>query len=206
LLGVHLFQKTVSCSHLFAVATERQFCPEALDIVTPNIQRIDTLWTRNEASSRMFGQFSLAKAAILASLASVSLAQTSTTCNPLSGMCLYSNLFKDPRLIVATASCPADTGSTSATINTDFRNAKGLPAGWGLINAGSVSYDSNGANIILQNQGDSPIIQTDAYFLFGSFEVIVKAATGTGIVSSIVLLSDDLDEVDWVRINFETSF
>jgi len=33
--------------------------------------------------------------------------------------------------------------------------------------------------------------------LFGSLEVKMRAAGGQGIVSSVVLLSDDLDEIDW---------
>jgi hypothetical protein len=68
-----------------------------------------------------------------------------------------------------------------------------------LTNAGSVTYDGNGANLILAKQGDSPTLQSNFYFLFGSFEVKARASPGQGIVSSMVLLSDDLDEVDWVR-------
>ena len=33
--------------------------------------------------------------------------------------------------------------------------------------------------------------------MFGKLEVSVKAASGAGIVSSVVLQSDDLDEIDW---------
>ncbi|KAL8827441.1 MAG: hypothetical protein Q9191_003189, partial [Dirinaria sp. TL-2023a] len=40
-------------------------------------------------------------------------------------------------------------------------------------------------------------MSTDFAFFFGRVEYVVKAAAGTGIVSSMVLLSDDLDEVDW---------
>lgn len=45
---------------------------------------------------------------------------------------------------------------------------------------------------------DAPTMQTDFYFFFGLVEVTMKAASGTGIVSSIVMESDDLDEFDWV--------
>lgn len=41
------------------------------------------------------------------------------------------------------------------------------------------------------------IIPQDFYFLFGRVDVKLKASTGTGIVSSVVLESDDLDEIDW---------
>lgn len=33
--------------------------------------------------------------------------------------------------------------------------------------------------------------------MFGRVEMVIKAAPGTGIVSSGVLQSDDLDEIDW---------
>jgi beta-glucanase (GH16 family) len=33
--------------------------------------------------------------------------------------------------------------------------------------------------------------------MFGKVEVTLKAAPGAGIVSSVVLQSDDLDEIDW---------
>lgn len=40
-------------------------------------------------------------------------------------------------------------------------------------------------------------MRTNFNFFFGRVEYVVKAAPGTGIISSMVLLSDDLDEVDW---------
>jgi hypothetical protein len=33
--------------------------------------------------------------------------------------------------------------------------------------------------------------------MFGKVEAVVKAAPGAGIVSSVVLQSDDRDEIDW---------
>jgi hypothetical protein len=65
--------------------------------------------------------------------------------------------------------------------------------------SGSVSYGSNGAQFTVAKKGDAPTIETGFYFFFGTAEVKMQAAPGTGIVSSIVLESDDLDEVDWVR-------
>jgi beta-glucanase (GH16 family) len=35
------------------------------------------------------------------------------------------------------------------------------------------------------------------YIMFGKVEISVKAAPGAGIVSSFVLQSDTLDEIDW---------
>jgi beta-glucanase (GH16 family) len=50
---------------------------------------------------------------------------------------------------------------------------------------------------VLAKQGDNPTIQTDGYMFFGTFSVTMRAAGGQGIISSLILLSDDLDEVDW---------
>ena len=107
-----------------------------------------------------------------------SLAQTSTTCNP------------------TTAECPADTALSSSTYSVDFTS--GAPkSGWNTT-AGTVNYGSNGAEFTINKEGDSPTIETDFYIFFGQIEVSLMAANGTGIVSSIVMESDDLDEVDWV--------
>jgi hypothetical protein len=35
--------------------------------------------------------------------------------------------------------------------------------------------------------------------MFGYFEVVMRAANGTGIISTAILESDDLDEIDWVN-------
>lgn len=91
--------------------------------------------------------------------------------------------------------CPADTGLTSSTFSSDFTT--GSSTGWNTI-YGSITYGSNGAEFIITEEGDAPTIETEFYFFFGLVEVTMTAANGTGIVSSIVMESDDLDEVDWV--------
>lgn len=63
--------------------------------------------------------------------------------------------------------------------------------------AGTINYATNGAEFTVAAKGDSPTIQSNFYFFFGAVEVHMRAATGQGIISSIVLESDDLDEVDW---------
>ncbi len=63
--------------------------------------------------------------------------------------------------------------------------------------AGSVTYGDNGAEFTINQRFDSPTVQSNFYIFFGQVEVIMQAATGTGIISSMVLESDDLDEVDW---------
>lgn len=49
----------------------------------------------------------------------------------------------------------------------------------------------------MAKQGDSPLIQSNWYIMFGRVDLVIKAAPGQGIVSSAVLESDDLDEIDW---------
>ena len=67
---------------------------------------------------------------------------------------------------------------------------------------GDVSFDDQGAAFVLAKQGDAPTIETENYFLFGNVEVKMKVAPGTGVVSSIVMESDDLDEIDWVCFSY----
>jgi hypothetical protein len=128
-------------------------------------------------SSRSF----LASAVVL--LASSALfqhaaAQTTTDCQPLN-----------------TTNCPADpafgmdyTFHFNATPSTDT---------WETT-AGSVTYDvNNGATFTINKQGDSPTIRSKFYYFFGRTEIWLKTAPGTGIISSLMMLSDDLDEIDW---------
>ncbi|KAH6855443.1 concanavalin A-like lectin/glucanase domain-containing protein [Chaetomium sp. MPI-CAGE-AT-0009] len=61
-----------------------------------------------------------------------------------------------------------------------------------------VTYDSeNGAGFRITNMGDSPTIRSKFYYFWGRTEVHLKAAKGTGVISSIMMLSDNLDEIDW---------
>ncbi|KAK2074928.1 hypothetical protein P8C59_009098 [Phyllachora maydis] len=66
------------------------------------------------------------------------------------------------------------------------------------VTAGEPIFDvNNGATFTIKKQGDSPTIRTKFYYFFGRTEVWMKTAPGTGIISSVMTLSDDLDEVDW---------
>ncbi|KAK7532585.1 cell wall glucanase [Phyllosticta citricarpa] len=62
---------------------------------------------------------------------------------------------------------------------------------------GPVSYGSGGASFTIQKSGDSPMITSKWYIMFGKVEFVLKAAPGKGIVSSAVLQSDVKDEIDF---------
>lgn len=71
---------------------------------------------------------------------------------------------------------------------------------------GPMTYDNDaGATFTIKKQGDSPTIRTKFYIFFGRIEFSLKAASGKGIVSSMMMLSDNLDEIDWEFIGTNTS-
>ncbi|KAI1033814.1 hypothetical protein LB503_010955 [Fusarium chuoi] len=114
----------------------------------------------------------------LAGLFASAAAQTYSSCNPMKKTC-------DP-----------NKGLASSSYSVDF--TKGADDdNWEGTGHGTVKYTSDGAEFTVAKQGDSPTIQSKWYMFFGRMEVHLKAAPGTGIVSSVVLLSDVLDEVDW---------
>ncbi|KAF5575797.1 murein transglycosylase [Fusarium pseudoanthophilum] len=114
----------------------------------------------------------------LAGLFASAAAQTYSECNPMK------------------KTCSADKGLASSSYSVDF--TKGADDdNWEGTGHGTVKYTSDGAEFTVSKQGDSPTIQSKWYMFFGRMEVHLKAAPGTGIVSSVVLLSDVLDEVDW---------
>ncbi|KOS46928.1 hypothetical protein ACN38_g2121 [Penicillium nordicum] len=111
--------------------------------------------------------------------------QTYTDCNPMK------------------KTCPANPGTTESRHTFDFTQSSGLDK-W-TTTAGNVKTGSNGAEFTVNKQGEAPTIQTDFYIFFGEVSVTMKAAPGTGIVSSIVLESDDLDEIDWEAVGSDTT-
>jgi len=115
----------------------------------------------------------------LLSFLSTTLAQTFTACNPME---------KDD--------CPADTALGVSNYTIDFTKSIMSDRVWNWT-AGSANYGDSGAEFTINVRGDAPTVQTNFYIFFGQVEVWMKAAPGKGIVSSIVLESDDLDEVDW---------
>jgi beta-glucanase (GH16 family) len=116
--------------------------------------------------------------AILAALPAA-YAQTSTACNPME------------------KTCPKDVALNSASFTSNFATDPEADASWSKAAYTTITYDNQGAQFRIAKQGQAPTIQSNFYFFFGRVDVTMKSSPGQGIVSSIVLQSDDLDEVDW---------
>jgi hypothetical protein len=123
--------------------------------------------------------FVLSAAALLASsLLPTASAQTTTLCNPLN-----------------TTGCPdmAALGGNSTFAFDDKWNSDV----WMPRNQGKVEHKDNATDFTVQFQGDSPTILSSFYIFFGRVEVVMRASKGRGIVSSAILQSECLDEIDW---------
>jgi hypothetical protein len=122
--------------------------------------------------------FRFTQVVLAASLAfTTAYAQTFTSCNPLN------------------TTCPSDI-ALGQYAEFDFTQTQANPTVWNSTST-PLGFGANGAEFTIVKSGDSPTVKTNFYLFFGSISVVMRAAPGTGIVSSIVLMSDDLDEVDW---------
>jgi hypothetical protein len=119
-------------------------------------------------------------------------AQTYTSCNPLTSGNVQISFSTRSLCSQTTGGCPADT-ALGKSISIEFTSS----ASNSFQPHGTVTYGSNGAEFTVAESGDSPLIQSDWYIMFGHVEYEIKAAPGVGIVSSAVLQSDCLDEIDW---------
>ncbi|KAL1606844.1 transglycosylase [Paraconiothyrium brasiliense] len=94
------------------------------------------------------------------------------------------------------STCAADTALSSSTYTHDFTTDGFDDDNWN-ITAGNVTTTSSGALFTIKESGDAPTIRSKWYIFFGRVSFIMRSSPGTGIVSSAILLSDDLDELDW---------
>ncbi|CAK7227436.1 transglycosylase [Sporothrix bragantina] len=118
------------------------------------------------------------KTAAVAGFAGLASAQTYTSCNPTTN-----------------SSCPSDTGLDKSSYSVDF--TAGESSDWTLSSSSASYSSSTGAALTITESGNAPTLISNFYIFFGRVSVLMRASPGTGIVSSIVLESDDLDEVDW---------
>lgn len=116
-------------------------------------------------------------------------AQTFTDCNPLN------------------STCPSDPAlGTTLTQTFNESQVEFDPSFW-TVAAGTdlISFGADGAELALQSATDTVTLISTFYIFWGVAEFNFKAAAGTGIVSSAILLSDDLDEIDWEIIGGNSS-
>ena len=109
-------------------------------------------------------------------------AQTSSTCSPLESQ------------------CPPDT-ALGKSVTIDFTSG----ASDSFTADGNPTYDSDGAAFSISQDGQAPTLTSDFYLMFGHVEFTLKPAPGTGIVSSAVMISDDLDEIDFEWLGGDSS-
>ena len=88
------------------------------------------------------------------------------------------------------------------TINVDF--AQGAVNSF-VASGGTPTYGKDGVSFTVARKGDAPQLTSVFYIMFGRVEVTMKAAPGAGIVSSLVLLSDALDEIDMEWLGGDSS-
>lgn len=107
-------------------------------------------------------------------------AQTHTDCNPLK------------------ESCKPDPAFGNQKVDCDF--TKGFCKEFKALEGTDIKTNGQGAVFTIEKATNAPTIQTNKYIMFGRVDVTVQAAEGAGIVTSAVLQSDDLDEIDleWV--------
>lgn len=99
-------------------------------------------------------------------------------------------------------SCPADPALGTehewyfnTTLDTDL---------WDM-QTGTPKYKEDGADFSISHKGSSTLLVSNFYIFFGVMEAHVKMAKGAGIISSVILQSDDLDEIDWEWVGYNTS-
>lgn len=132
-----------------------------------------------------FHSSSLALATTLLSGVSQVVAQTYSSCDPLT-----------------TTGC-SDNTALGSSVSIDFSSES---SEFTFGNSGTITYSSdNGAAFTIAESGDAPTLTSNWYIMFGYAEFKMKIAPGTGIVSCVVMLSDDLDEIDFEWVGGDAS-
>ncbi|KAM0348928.1 hypothetical protein ACHAPU_003862 [Fusarium lateritium] len=104
-------------------------------------------------------------------------AQTFTDCNPLK------------------KTCPPNPAFGNSKVECDF--VKGECDTFHSMIGTNLKYDEQGSLFTINKESDAPTIRSNDYLFFGRVDVVLQAAKGNGVVTSIVLQSDDLDEIDY---------
>ncbi|KAH3662194.1 hypothetical protein OGAPHI_005442 [Ogataea philodendri] len=115
-------------------------------------------------------------AGLASATASSSVSLATATCNPLKS-----------------TGCPADPALASSVVE-DFKSQSDHFSVYSTPD--QIFYTDEGLKLTLAKRFDNPSLRSNFYIMFGKIEVLLKAANGTGVISSFYLQSDDLDEVD----------
>lgn len=133
----------------------------------------------------MFSKF-LSTAVVALATSKLALAQTHSDCNPVVG-----------------DQCKPDPAVGGTTV-VDF--TQGESDFFTLAAGTTLEYDNEkGAVFKIESEGQAPTITSTKYIFFGKVDVWVQASVGTGVVTSFVLQSDDLDEIDWEWLGGDTT-
>ncbi|CAI4062753.1 transglycosylase SKDI_07G4420 [Saccharomyces kudriavzevii IFO 1802] len=142
-------------------------------------------------ASSLLSTFTAADSTTSTSTDSSATVSSAASCNPLT-----------------TTGCTPDT-ALATSFSEDFSSS----SKWftDLKHAGEINYGKDGLSMTLTKRYDNPSLKSNFYIMYGKLEVILKASSGTGIVSSFYLQSDDLDEIDieWVggdNTQFQSNF
>lgn len=118
----------------------------------------------------------ISAALLLGALGLVS-GQTSTLCDPTK------------------KTCPSEAG-LGTTIVDDFTTGKS--DNWQPLDGTTMTYDKSlGAVFTIAKKTDAPVLMSNKYIMFGKVTAVMKSAPGQGTVSSFILQSEALDEIDW---------
>lgn len=118
---------------------------------------------------------------ILTILATSVTAQTFTDCNPLN------------------STCPANPALGTTLEETYNATTKEFNPNLWTIDAGEslIQFGDEGAQLPLSSEKDTVTIKSNFFIFWGTVEFIMRASPGTGLISTVILLSQDLDEIDW---------
>ncbi|EME83583.1 glycoside hydrolase family 16 protein, partial [Pseudocercospora fijiensis CIRAD86] len=95
--------------------------------------------------------------------------------------------------------CPPVPGLTERFTD-DFTTLSKVPNNWIIADYAEqyLSFsNSKGLEFRLPDGLSAPYIWTKNYLHYGKVEVTLQSAPGIGVISSAVLMSDTLDEIDW---------
>lgn len=127
---------------------------------------------------------------LLLSQSLIQLTKATTKCDPLT----------------ATGCTVTDAAFSTSTVSVDFSDKANVNDYFEKYSdLGTLDYTSSGLNFTLNKRFDNPSLQSKFYIFFGKIEVICVPAAGKGIVSTVYLQSDDLDEIDLEWIGTETT-